>query len=200
MNTKTKNYWKNLYYSDVELPTNHSSFAEFVYSYLSEKQTLVDIGCGNGRDTAFFEKKYDRVYGYDYVSNPNYLGNKNRLIIEDVEDFDVYYAQIYYMRFFAHAIDEDVFDNLLEKISFNKDCKICIETRSSKEYTNDPKLITNFDSVIGSAHYRILYSKDYLERKISNRFKIDYIVEDKNLAHYLNDNPYIIRIIASTKS
>lgn len=199
MNTKTKNYWKNLYYSDVELPTTHSSFAEFVSSYLSEQQTLVDIGCGNGRDTAFFEKKYDRVYGYDFVSNPNYLGDKNSLIIEDVEGFDVYYAQIYYMRFFAHAINEDVFDSLLEKISFNKNCKICIETRSSKEYTNDPKLITNFDSVIGSPHYRILYSKDYLERKISNRFKIDYIVEDKNLAHYLNDNPYIIRIIASTK-
>lgn len=56
MNTQTKNYWKNLYYSDVELPTNHSSFAEFVYSYLSESQTLVDIGCGNGRDTAFLKK------------------------------------------------------------------------------------------------------------------------------------------------
>ena len=199
MNTQTKNYWKNLYYSDVELPTNNSSFAEFVYSYLPEKQTLVDIGCGNGRDTAYFEKKYDRVYGYDFVSNPNYLANTNKLIIEDVENFDVYYAQIYYMRFFAHAIDEDVFDSLLEKISFNKDCKICVETRSSKEYTKDPKLVTNFDSGIGSAHYRILYSKDYLEQKISNRFKIDYIVEDKNLAHYLNDNPYIIRIIASTK-
>ena len=83
MNINTKNYWKNLYYSDIELPETHSSFANFVYSYLPEKQTLVDIGCGNGRDTAFFEKKYDRVYGYDFVSNPNYLGDKSHLVIEE---------------------------------------------------------------------------------------------------------------------
>ena len=117
---------------------------------------------------------------------------------EDVEDFDVAYAQIYYMRFFAHAIDEDLFDGLLEKLSFSKNSTICIETRSSKEYTDKPKLITNFDSGVGSPHYRILYSKDYLEKKVSQSFKIDYIVEDKDLSPYLNDNPYIIRIIAST--
>ena len=198
MNINTKNYWKNLYYSDVELPETHSSFADFVYSYLPEKQTLVDIGCGNGRDTAFFEKKYDRVYGYDFVSNPKYLGDKSNLVIEDVEDFDISYVQIYYMRFFAHAIDENLFDGLLEKLSFSKNSTICIETRSSKEYTNEPKLITNFDSGIGSPHYRILYSKDYLEKKVSQSFKIDYIVEDKDLSPYLKDNPYIIRIIAST--
>ena len=63
-----------------------SSFANFGYSYLPEYQTLVDIVCGNGRDTAFFEKKYDRVYGYDFVSNPNYLGDKSHLVIEDVEE------------------------------------------------------------------------------------------------------------------
>ena len=50
------NYWNN-YYGDKK-KFRESSFARFVFKKIKKRKNLkiVDIGCGNGRDSLFFSK------------------------------------------------------------------------------------------------------------------------------------------------
>ena len=200
MKEEIKFYWNKQYHKESNIPKDNSSFAEFVVDSITYPNigSLIDLGCGNGRDTKYFEKKFESVVGYDFIEHPNYLANKKNLIIGDIDNFEKLY-DIYYMRFFVHAIPESSLDKLLLQISKNKESIVCIETRSSKEFNNEPNLITNFKSPIGDKHFRILYSKDYLKSKVEKYFNIDYITEVKGLAIYKDDDPYIIRIICSSK-
>ena len=51
-----KEYWTN-YYADNSKPTDASTFAEFILPYLDENKDLIELGCGNARDSIFFSKK-----------------------------------------------------------------------------------------------------------------------------------------------
>ena len=58
MNKKNiKNYW-NIFYKK-KLIFKESSFARFTYNNIPKlkKRKIIDIGCGNGRDSFFFNKK-----------------------------------------------------------------------------------------------------------------------------------------------
>lgn len=52
-----KKYWSE-YYSTHQKPTGESTFAQFVESRLDDNKTLIELGCGNGRDSVFFAKQH----------------------------------------------------------------------------------------------------------------------------------------------
>jgi cyclopropane fatty-acyl-phospholipid synthase-like methyltransferase len=45
-------YWEK-YYSQNSKPFNPSSFAKDIVKNINKKSELIDIGCGNGRDSLF---------------------------------------------------------------------------------------------------------------------------------------------------
>lgn len=50
-----KEFWTSRYKSDPSIPIEESSFAGFASSYMNRNNGLVlDLGCGNGRDSNFF--------------------------------------------------------------------------------------------------------------------------------------------------
>ena len=51
-----KNYWEKYYESHRE-PNKPSPFAEFVSNELDSGTCLVELGCGNGRDSIYFGEK-----------------------------------------------------------------------------------------------------------------------------------------------
>ena len=60
------NYWDNFYIKKNKI--KESSFARFVLSKVKKgkiKKSLIDIGCGNGRDSIFFSKNNFCVTGID---------------------------------------------------------------------------------------------------------------------------------------
>ena len=50
-----KEYWTK-YYEDNSKPTNASTFAEFVLPKLEKNKCLIELGCGNGRDSVYFSQ------------------------------------------------------------------------------------------------------------------------------------------------
>ena len=57
-------YWDE-YYKKDNAPSFPSPFAEYVASKLSTKQNILEIGCGNGRDSKYFSSKGHHITGLD---------------------------------------------------------------------------------------------------------------------------------------
>ena len=79
------------------------------------------------------------------------------------------------------------------------DSSIFIETRSSRDIVEGEKGETNFRSKIGTEHFRMLYARDYLEKKFKKYFDVPYCVESRGLAPFQGEDPYIIRMILTHK-
>lgn len=61
-----KNYYWNSFYSKKVPPKFSSNFGEFVeLRYKKKINSIIDLGCGNGRDTLFFLKKKINCIGID---------------------------------------------------------------------------------------------------------------------------------------
>ena len=71
-----KKYWDE-YYSTHSNPANASTFAEFVIDRMEEGKNLIELGCGNGRDSLFFSKNGINVVGVDQVESEIDFLNKN---------------------------------------------------------------------------------------------------------------------------
>src|SRR5690606_24592252 len=162
-----KDYWDN-FYSTNNVTNKETSFAIYTMDYIENnniKGNMIDIACGNGRDSSFFQNNDINTTGLDLsidIKDSNFKFIKGNLL-----DFDYSNYNIAYLRFVVHALKEDEFDSLLNKLSENKNIYIFIETRSSRDITNEDKSETYFKSSIGDKHFRLLYSKEYLDNKLS---------------------------------
>jgi tellurite methyltransferase len=189
-----KNYWKNIYKKNI-VPNKGSNFSKFVLKYILKnklKGKLIDVGCGNGRDAFYFFKKGLSVDGIDKHISTESVDPK--IIKQNILTYDYSKYKLIYIRFVIHAINEKNLNKLLLKIKI-KNAIIFIETRSTKGITLKSKIKLFFNSGIGSSHYRMLYSKEYLTKKISKNFKILYVNEKNTFSQYKSDKPYCIRYI-----
>lgn len=197
-----KEYWDNFYKSNLA-PQKESSFAQFTYTYLKDLVTinelrLIDVGCGNGRDTFYFSKMNIKTTGIDLSYNPEslYVDFTQSNILEfDYKDYNVLY-----LRFIVHSLTEPELDKLISNFeNMSQDLLIFIETRSSKNITDEQKSETYFKSSIGSEHFRMLYSEKYLTNKLEKRFKIVYVKEDTGFSPFNGEDPFCIRYILKNK-
>lgn len=195
-----KKYWDEFYKKEY-VTRNQTNFAEYILNYIKKNEIegpLLDIACGNGRDSIFFSKNGLETTGIDLSIDLE--SNDFTFIRENMFTYDYEGYNIFYLRFVVHSLKEAELDTLIEKFSKIKTpYHIFIETRSSKGITNEEKSETNFSSSIGSEHFRMLYSKEYLDEKLSKYFKIMSSTEDKNIAIYKTDNPYCLRYILTNK-
>lgn len=205
-----KEYWSE-YYSTHQKPTDASTFAEFVIDKMEEGKTLVELGCGNGRDSVFFSKNGIKVVAVDQVDdeiaflNENYANENLCFVCDDftnlVESTDEKIKNTnfdyIYSRFTFHSIKLEQENRTLDWISNNlKGGLFFLEVRS----LNDPmfkqgKALSDTENF--TTHYRRYMDLNQFIAKLENLgFEILFKIEDKDLAPYKDDNPYVIRIIA----
>lgn len=206
-----KKYWTE-YYAKNSKPANASSFAEFVLPKLNKNKNLIELGCGNGRDSIYFSQNNINVIAIDQVQeeidylNENY-GSKNINFVCD--DFtDLFNSEVdlikstdfdyVYSRFTFHSINEKKEDRTLDWIKDNINCGgyFLLEARSIKDpMFKQGKNLSESENF--TTHYRRYMNLDVIVGKLKSRcFEIIYKIEDNNLAIYKDDNPYVIRIIA----
>jgi hypothetical protein len=190
-----KEYWDN-FYNKNKVTTIESNFAKYVLKYINDNNIdgkLIDIACGNGRDSVFFHKNKVDTTGIDLsieIDNSTFNFIKGNLL-----DFDYSGYDLFYLRFVVHALKEEEFDSFINKIlKLKKRSLIFIETRSSRDITNEEKSETFFKSSIGDKHFRLLYSKKYLDDKLSKSFNILESSEGK-YSKFGSDDPYCLRYI-----
>ena len=211
-----RKYW-NDFYKNFEAPIAPSSFARFILKKkLINDKSLLELGCGNGRDSFFFMKNNINVIACDSSSKViNSIKESLKVSIAKnfyCKDFtslaNNYFKKkfnIIYSRFTLHAISHIQEKKTLNWVHKNlkKNGKFCFEVRSIKDplmKSKGAKKINKNTYEFEKGHIRRFI--DILEIKnslIDTGFNIDYLVEKKNVAKYKNDNPYVIRCIAKKK-
>ena len=198
-------YWTK-YYEKHNIPFEASDFAHFVTKYMSEGESIIDLGCGNGRDTIFFNKVGLDSYGVDQCQNivdglnKEYGNNKLEFIVDDFTnmEWDETYLDNAYSRFTLHSIDEESEDRVIDWVRDHISSRFFIEVRSDQ------------DSLVGKTtdHYRRFINFDnFLVKLVSNGFKIEYAELSKGFSKYNNkfgvdyneDDPTLIRIVCKVR-
>ncbi len=201
-------YWDN-FYKKKKSPEKETTFAKFAYKKIkSLKLKVFDIGCGNGRDTIFFNKKKVQCIGLD---KSNEIIKKNKKIFKKFsnvflkKNFCNFFEKkisdpfIIYSRFTWHSINYKDEKVLIKSLKKNKNLRyLFIEARSIKdEIYGQGRKVGNHEYI--TSHYRRFIDSKNLRKKLSKFLKILYFKESKNLAKFKKENPCVIRIIAVKK-
>lgn len=206
-------YWDNYYLNSKKLNVP-SQFAAFIANEFVEVPLVIDLGCGNGRDTQFFSYLGFNTIGIDgsesainYCKNNNFNSdssvNKNLFLLRNISELpnddgfirSIQKTQkIFYSRFFLHAInssEESCFFNFINK-SCRHDDLICLEFRT--ELDENRSKFTN-------AHYRRYINVESMMRTANSSMSLEllYHTEGLGLAKYKTDDAYVCRIIFKVK-
>lgn len=201
------NYW-NAYYRgnpDIKKP---SLFAQAVGEMVGRSESILDLGCGNGRDSVFFARLGLKVTAVDAADaaitqlREEHGEEDIRFICDDfVSSSEVYAAQYDYVysRFTLHAINEKQETEVLNNIykALRQDGRFFIEVRSVNDELYGLGEMVGLDSYIYDGHYRRFIRMEQLTEKMKAvGFEILTAVEKRGFAPYQESDPPIIRITA----
>ena len=210
-----KDYWARFYaYGHTTLP---SAFAATVAIELAEPRYIVDLGCGNGRDSVFFAELGHRVVGLDFsgkaiddnqeraqqkkaddvefkqvdIGAPNALADVlTRIEDGAMQERDARGARIViYARFFFHAISEEEEDLVLAALSqcLRSGAMCFFEFRTEKD--------TKGNKRFGSHYRRFINIDRFVEKAIvGGSFECSYQVEGQGMAKYFDEDPVVGRV------
>jgi tellurite methyltransferase len=173
-NVMSKKYWQQFYKKKLTLEP--SSFAKAVLPYV--KGDMIDLGCGNYRDTNYFLFNKIDVDGIDEV-----YGQKVEDYIKENKSPKNVYA-----RFFWHAIERPLQLEILKWARHN----IFIEARTLQD-KRKPKV---FDKHERNFVYVPQLVKDLKE----NGFDIVKLEEGTGFSKFKGEDPYLVRVIAKKLS
>ena len=196
-------YWNNFYSNVHELPLEPSDFAFYTVKFLqglAEKNSyknILDIGCGNGRDSYFLSSQGYAVTAIDSCSKIEV--DKFQFLQKNILDYEFDGFDVYYLRFVIHALTESECVHLLARLALMPPkTLIAFETRSTTNITEEEKSETFFKSPIGEEHFRMLYSKNYMD-KMLDKFIILESSDSADVAKFKTENPFCLRYFIQPK-
>lgn len=199
-------YW-NQYYHNKICSTQPSPFAQYVSTLVEPGKTLVDLGCGNGRDALFFAGQGLQVVAIDLshaaIDQLNRQPVKNAcflcgdFIASEAHKPDSYdYA---YSRFTIHAINQKQEAMLLQAMyrALKPGGKFFVEVRSVNDPLYGKGKAVERNAFFYDNHYRRFIVRDELVHALEGcGFRVEYAKEQTGFAPYGNDDPPVIRIVA----
>ncbi len=208
LSKKTIFYWNN-FYSKKKVIKKPTKFALFCLKYLkSYDGTLYDAGCGNARDTVFFNKKKISTIGLDISGSVIKINKKQNKKLKKKffkKNFCTFFKKkikqnfSVYLRFTIHTInhkDEKIFLNSLHKQK-NLDY-LFIETRTTEdEFFKVGEKVGRNEYI--SDHFRRFIVPKEIKKTLSKKFHIIYLKQSNQFAKYKNFKPNVLRIIAKKK-
>ena len=199
-------YW-NQYYQNKICSTEPSPFAKYVSTLVDAGKTMVDLGCGNGRDTIYFAGRGMKMTAIDlsdsaiYILKQQSIPNTEFICADFVNQPDPHgngydYA---YSRFTIHSINQTQERVLLRSIfgALRHGGKFFIEVRSIHDPLFGRGEALERNAFFYDNHYRRFIVLDELKTGLQEfGFQIEYAQEKTGFAPYGNDDPPVIRIVA----
>lgn len=201
-------YWNNYYAKKLTEIQSPSDFAQSVISYLEPGKSLVDLGCGNGRDSVYFLNHHLSVTGIDAseeaISQLNQMKLENGTFVCDdfVSSKALYQVQYDYIysRWTMHAISERQEEELLCNVSdaLKEGGLFLIEARSVQDSLYGKGTCVGKHAFIHNNHFRRFMEKEVFVRKLENHgFRVISVEEGENFSKTETSNPVLVRIVAS---
>ena len=126
------------------------------------------------------------------VDNFQFL--QKNILDHEFDGFDVCY-----LRFVIHTLTESECVQLFARLALMPpQTLIAFETRSTTNITKEDKLETFFKSPIGDEHFRMLYSKNYMDNMLDN-FIILESSDSADVAKFKTENPFCLRYFIKPK-
>lgn len=200
-------YW-NKYYNKKVAPSESSKFAKDILSFLKKEKKLVELGCGNGRDSVFFARHGINVVALDQADSSildltNNKKNDNiEFVCDDFVNSNILNKDAFnysYSRFTIHSISDEDEKKLLKRVYFSlkEEGMFFIEVRSVKDDLYGLGEEVGRNAYVYNEHYRRFIVMDELIQNLETvGFKIISAQESNNCAIYKDSNPIVIRIIA----
>ena len=207
--TSIAEHWNSFYASHVATaPAEPSPFAIWVNDQLSPEVAVVEVGCGNGRDSLFFAREGRAVMAFDQsekaisivVDSAEDAGltllRAEPVAVEDLAAdahrdsvrTSLGQAQVaVYARFFLHAITEEAQDIFLSwLVEFLEPGEVCyVEYRAADLESNQYEFGT---------HYRRSVTAEQLAHQCrSLGFEVLSSDESRDYAPFRNERPLVGR-------
>jgi len=183
--------WKNM---PKQLPRNN--FASKVFKlFKSNHKTLLDIGCGVGRDTLFFANKGLHVTAIDWSQSgldqlKQEAKSKNLANLEVIKmdtseinfkknSFDIIYAHLS-LHYFDDKTTQKIFNKLYSILK--KDGLLCVKCKSTDDmlYGRGKKIGNNM--FLFKKHVRHFFNKDFMTSLLA-KFKIIRVKKSTSVYH-----------------
>lgn len=204
-------YWNSYYAKKLTEIQSPSDFARTVISYLEPGKSLIDLGCGNGRDSIYFLNHHLNVTGIDVseeaISQLNQLKLKNgNFVCDDFVSSKALYQVQYdyiYSRWTMHAISEQQEDELLgnARDALKEGGLFLIEARSVRDSLYGKGTCVGKHAFIYNSHFRRFMEKEVFARKLENHgFRVISVEEGENFSKTETSNPMLVRIVASRET
>jgi tellurite methyltransferase len=205
-----KSYWEAFYQIQNE-NMKPSLFAKAVReNYVRPTQSLIELGCGNGRDAVFFANEGIMVTAIDQCENEiKFLTTRYKHLsncvfhsndFSSLNDFETPF-DIVYSRFTLHSVSKEQEQQTLSWSHRNMEVGglLCIEVRGQKNeiYKLGEKVEGETDAYIYNDHYRRFLNFDNLCADIQSLgFQVIFSAEEKGFAPFDGQNETYIRVIA----
>lgn len=174
-------YWDDFYKNNPKHILTPSDFCRFVVdNYNLSSKEVVDVCCGNGRDTYALSLAAKHTTGVDFASKPEDK-EWTTFVQSDINDYLSGKSDLtIYSRFGIHAFDETTEDNVIDRSK-----ELYLEFRSDKD-----------DQFVNDHYRRLINGNSFLTKLISKGFEIRYFRESQGMAVYKNFDPWVIRVVA----
>ena len=198
-------HWAKFYAEHTAAPP--SPFALDCAPRFAPGATLLELGCGNGRDAAFFAKQGLRVTALDrseaaiVACKAGPAGNDAEFLCLDAAQVGSLAPRIFdivYSRFSLHAMtrEEEAAALAASRDLLARDGLLCIECRSINDaLAREGEVISPTERIAG--HYRRFIVLQELTDQL-NALGMDIVdqVESQGLAVYGSEDPVVIRVVA----
>ncbi|WP_010298827.1 LicD family protein [Candidatus Odyssella thessalonicensis] len=201
-------FW-NSFYSNQSLELSPSTFAKFLVknNIVKPGAKIVDIACGNGRDTFYFMKNNLLSVGIDasdsaIETNRGQTDNKDAFQVVDINDHEKLKQFVdcdyFYARFFIHSISEAEQRKFMSYLrTIKAGAKLLLEFRTQSDPMFKRSMQLSKTEGVTDHYRRYINFTEFCAELEAMGFRIEYRLESDGLSVRGDDNPALGRIVAS---
>ena len=173
------------FYENKKAPLEPSSFAKFIMKRGVPGNDLIDLGCGNGRDTYHLADRYSAL-GVDPATCPDKVGWARftqapwQSMAEKIK-----LADIVYSRFFLHSIPPEEVAEIIRL--------------TPRYFVAEARHVGDSPAVYPEHERHYVDGQLLLDILADNGFVVHFYEMGRGLAPYKNEDPLLMRVIAKRK-